>query len=573
MIEDALIAAQLCAIDPGLGGIVLRGGDGPVRDAVLAAMAAGRPSRKIPVHIDDERLLGGLDLAATLAADRPVARKGLLAEADGGLVVVPMAERLDEGIASRIAAVMDTGVVVAERDGMRRRDEARFLLALLDDGVEDERAPDVLVERLAFWFDFSETPSDQEPFGLSLSKPCPSPSTGDQARTAPFGEAQDRLRQAQGERILVTDQSLMAIASAATSLGVTSARGSLLTLRAAKAAALFDDRDTVTEDDLILAIRLVLVPRATQFPAPAEEPDTMPENPDPGEQSSGDPTQALEDVVLAAVRATLPPNIIAAITENGRRAAMSKGKGSGAKLKAQMRGRPVGVRQGMPRGGNRLSLIETLRAAAPWQKLRRAPGDKRVRIRRDDLRIKRFQSRAETTTIFVVDASGSSAAARLAEAKGAVELLLAEAYVKRAQVALIAFRGAGAELILPPTRSLTRARRALAELPGGGGTPLAAGLAMAGEVAALVRSKDRTPFVVVLTDGRGNIALDGTADAGAAKRDAEGAARAMKAPGVLIDISARPREEGRAIAALMGAKFVALPRGDAFGVRDAVRAP
>ena len=565
MIEDALIAAQLCAIDPGLGGMVLRGGDGPVRDSVLAAMAAGRPSRRIPVHIDDERLLGGLDLAATLAADRPVARKGLLAEADGGLVVVPMAERLDEGIASRIAAVMDTGVVVAERDGMRRRDEARFLLALLDDGVEDERAPDVLVERLAFWFDLSETPSDQEPFGLSLSKPCPSPSTGDQARTA--------LRQAQGERILVTDQSLMAIASAATSLGVISARGSLLTLRAAKAAALFDDRDTVTEDDLILAIRLVLVPRATQFPAPAEEPDTMPENPDPSEQSSGDPTQALEDVVLAAVRATLPPNMIAAIAENGRRAAMSKGKGSGAKLKAQIRGRPVGVRQGMPRGGHRLSLIETLRAAAPWQKLRRAPGDTRVRIRRDDLRIKRFQSRAETTTIFVVDASGSSAAARLAEAKGAVELLLAEAYVKRAQVALIAFRGAGAELILPPTRSLTRARRALAELPGGGGTPLAAGLAMAGEVAALVRSKDRTPFVVVLTDGRGNIALDGTADAGAAKRDAEGAARAMKAPGVLIDISARPREEGRAIAALMGAKFVALPRGDAFGVRDAVRAP
>ena len=549
MIEDALIAAQLCAIDPRLGGIVLRGGDGPTRDVVLAAMAAGRPLRRIPVHIDDERLLGGLDLAATLAADRPVARMGLLAEADGGLVVVPMAERLDEGIASRIAAVMDTGVVIAERDGMRRRDNARFLLALLDDGAEDEHAPDALVERLAFWFDLSDV-RNAELVGARF-------------------ENSTVLRQAQD--CSVSDEALHIIASAATSLGVTSARGSLLTLRAAKAAALFYDRDTVAEDDLILAIRLVLVPRATQFPAPAEEPDAMPENSDPGEQSSGDPTQALEDVVLAAVRATLPPNMIAAISENGRRAAMSKGKGSGAKLKAQMRGRPVGVRQGMPRGGNRLSLIETLRAAAPWQKLRRAPGDTRVRIRRDDLRIKRFQSRAETTTIFVVDASGSSAAARLAEAKGAVELLLAEAYVKRAQVALIAFRGAGAALILPPTRSLTRARRALAELPGGGGTPLAAGLAMAGEVAALVRSKDRTPFVVVLTDGRGNIALDGTADAGAAKRDAEGAARAMKAPGVLIDISARPREEGRTIAALMGAKFVALPRGDAVSVRDAVK--
>jgi magnesium chelatase subunit D len=560
VIEDALIAAQLCAIDPGLGGMVLRGGDGPVRDAVLAAMSAGRMIRKIPVHIDDERLLGGLDLAATLSSDRPVARKGLLAEANGGLVVVPMAERLDEGIASRIAAVMDRGIVIAERDGMRRQDDARFLLALLDDGVADERAPDVLAERLAFWFELNVRHDEH----VSAFNPI---------RDDPSQDGQSTLKHVQCDGgVSVSDDALQAIASAATSLGVTSARGALLTLRAAKAAALFDERNTVTEDDLILAIRLVLVPRATQFPAPAEEPDALPEDSDPGEQSSGDAMQPLEDVILDAVRATLPPNMIAAIAENGRRAAMSKGKGSGAKLKAQMRGRPVGVRNGVPRGGNRLSLIETLRAAAPWQKLRREPGDTRVRIRRDDLRIKRFQSRAETTTIFVVDASGSSAAARLAEAKGAVELLLAEAYVKRAQVALIAFRGTGAEVILPPTRSLTRARRALAELPGGGGTPLAAGLAMAGEVAALVRSKDRTPFVVVLTDGRGNIALDGTADASAAKRDAEGAARALNAPGVLIDISARPREEGRAIAALMKAKFVALPRGDAQAVRDAVKA-
>ena len=545
MIEDALIAARLCAIDPGLGGMVLRGDDRAVSDAILAIMASGGTVRKLPVHIDDERLLGGLDLAATLAADRPVARKGLLAEADGGLIVVPMAERLDEGIASRIAAVMDTGVVIAERDGMRRQDEAQFLLALLDEGVADERVPDVLAERLAFRVDLSDTRS-AEPVEARLTRTV--------------------LRQAR--HCGVGDEALHVIASAATSFGVTSARGALLTLRAAKAAAVFDDRDTVTEDDLILAIRLVLVPRATQFPAPAEQ-DPEPEAQSP---SSNSETAPLEDVILDAVRATLPPDMIAAIAENGRRTAMRNGKGSGAKLKAQRRGRPVGVRAGVPRGGNRLSLIETLRAAAPWQKLRRDTGDTRVRIRRDDLRIKRFQSRAETTTIFVVDASGSSAAARLAEAKGAVELLLAQAYVKRAQVALIAFRGTGAALILPPTRSLTRARRALAELPGGGGTPLAAGLALASEVAAAVRSKDRTPFVVVLTDGRGNIAFDGAADAVAAKRDAENAARAMNAPGVLIDISARPREDGRAIAALMGAKFVALPRGDAVSVRDAVQA-
>ena len=552
MIDDALIAAQLCAIDPRLGGMVLRGeGREAVIDALREALGEGAPFRKIPVHIDDERLLGGLDLAATLAADRPVARKGLLAEADGGVMVVPMAERLDAGIASRIAAVLDTGEVVAERDGMGRRDATQVVFILLDDGIGDERVADVLAERMAFRFDLDALRSGESR----------SPGT----RGVSVAQGSGLRRSAIG----VSDEILHAIATTAAALGVASARGSLLTLRAAKAAAVLAGRDAVTADDLVLAIRLVLVPRATQFPAEAE----AELDPEPADAAAEAGTQSLEDVVLDAVRATLPPDMIAAIAENGRRAAMSKGKGSGAKLKAQLRGRPIGVRAGSPRGGNRLSLIETLRAAAPWQKLRRAPGDKRVRIRRNDLRIKRFQSRAETTTIFVVDASGSSAAARLAEAKGAVELLLAQAYVKRAQVALIAFRGNAAELLLPPTRSLTRARRALAELPGGGGTPLAAGLNAAREVACAVRAKDRTPFVVVLTDGRGNVAADGSTDAGAARRDAEAAAKALLGvAGVLIDISARPREEGRAIAAAMGARFVALPRGDASAVRDAVAA-
>jgi magnesium chelatase subunit D len=104
----------------------------------------------------------------------------------------------------------------------------------------------------------------------------------------------------------------------------------------------------------------------------------------------------------------------------------------------------------------------------------------RVLVRRDDFRVQRLRERRETTTVFVVDASGSAALHRLAEAKGAIELLLAECYVRRDRVALIAFRGrpgaAGAELLLPPTRSLVRAKRSLADLPGGGGTPLAHGL-------------------------------------------------------------------------------------------------
>ena len=135
----------------------------------------------------------------------------------------------------------------------------------------------------------------------------------------------------------------------------------------------------------------------------------------------------------------------------------------------------------------------------------------RILIRKDDFRIARFKQRSETTTIFVVDASGSAALHRLAEAKGAVELLLADCYVRRDQVALIAFRGISAELLLPPTRSLARAKRSLAGLPGGGGTPLAAGLDAAFALADLILRKGQTPTVILLTDGRANVARDGGA--------------------------------------------------------------
>uniref|UniRef100_UPI0035C9CF23 VWA domain-containing protein n=1 Tax=uncultured Sphingomonas sp. TaxID=158754 RepID=UPI0035C9CF23 len=238
------------------------------------------------------------------------------------------------------------------------------------------------------------------------------------------------------------------------------------------------------------------------------------------------------------------------------------------------RGRPLGARAGVPRGGLRLSVIDTLRAAAPWQTVRER-GDGPVRIRRDDLRIRRFETRAETLTIFAVDASGSAAMARLAEAKGAVELLLAEAYVKRAQVALVAFRGEAAEVLLPPTRSLARARRALADLPGGGGTPLAAGLATAQMLAEGGRQRGRTPFLVVLTDGRANIASDGAPVRERAERDAENAARAIgqaKIGAVFIDTSARPRPEAARLALAMGARYLPLPRADAAALHRAVAA-
>jgi len=175
----------------------------------------------------------------------------------------------------------------------------------------------------------------------------------------------------------------------------------------------------------------------------------------------------------------------------------------------------------------------------------------------------------------VVDASGSAALHRLAEAKGAVELLLADCYIRRDQVALIAFRGNAAELLLPPTRSLARAKRSLAGLPGGGGTPLAAGLDAAFALSDSVRRKGQTPTVIVLTDGRANIARDGGQGRPRAEEDAMNAARQLRAAGitaVLVDTSPRPGASGETVATEMGARYLPLPHADATTLSKAVLA-
>jgi magnesium chelatase subunit D len=198
-----------------------------------------------------------------------------------------------------------------------------------------------------------------------------------------------------------------------------------------------------------------------------------------------------------------------------------------------------------------------------------------ILVRPDDFHVRRLEQRRTTTTIFALDASGSSALYRLAEAKGAIELLLAECYVRRDQVAVLAFRGRGAEILLPPTRSLVRARRGLAGLPGGGGTPLAAGIDAAATLAAQVRRAGATPVVVLLTDGRANVARDGHGGRVRAQQEALAAARHLAAQGgqvLLIDTSVRPEPAARALAAAAAARYLPLPQADAGRMARAVQA-
>jgi magnesium chelatase subunit D len=562
---DALTAAALLAVDPaGLRGASIHAAPGPARDRWLAELRgmlpAATPMRRLPPGAPDSRLLGGLDLAATLAAGRPVAERGLLAESDGGVVLAAMAERMPAGIAARLAAVLDTGEVAVERDGMAARPPARIALLLLDEGAsEEERPPAALLERLAFH--------------LAPEVVGPAPPSPDARAIA---AARARLG-----AVTATAETVEALCAAGLALGIASVRAPMLALAAARAAAALAGRDLVAQEDAVLAARLVLAPRATVLPAGEEAeapPPPPPEGEEPAETKRSGEDGALEDVVLAAARAAIPAGLLARLALDGaarRGAARSEGRAGELRL-SRSRGRPAGTRAGDPGNGNRLALVETLRAAAPWQGLR-GRGAGMVAVRREDFRIARFKRRTETTAIFVVDASGSSAANRLAETKGAVELLLADCYARRDRVALVAFRGAGAELLLPPTGALVRAKRQLAALPGGGGTPLAAGLDAARALAEAERRRGRTPLVVLMTDGRANIARDGTASGRArAEEDALDAARRLAleagAAAIVVDIAPRPQPFARSLAEAMRAAHVPLPHADAARLSSAVRA-
>jgi len=535
----AMLALHLVAIDPaGLGGIMLRARSGPARDAFLAALARyTRPAMKLHPDMADDALFGGLDLNATLVAGQLVQQAGL--QAHDGPLILPMAERARPELAARLAAMMDKG-------------REHPLIVLNEAATEDEGVPAALADRLAFHIDLDDvTLADIAP----LDAPLPAPG------------ALPRLGDGQIEQI----------AMLAEAFGVPSPRAGCLAMRAAAAHALLCGRPEVAGGDIEAAAALVLGPRATRLPGNTEEEPPPPPPDDPGsdeaDQTSDQSGQIPDDMLIDAVIALLPEDMMARIASGKQRRAT--GSGSGDARTGNRRGRPVPPRKGRLGGASRLDLVATLRAAAPWQKARAAqrPDHHGLHIRPADIHLRRYEQKSDRLLIFVVDASGSAAMTRLAEAKGAVELMLAAAYARRDHVALVGFRGVGAEVLLAPTRSLVRTKRQLAALPGGGATPLATGLRMALDLARGARQRGMTPTLAVLTDGRANIALDGAPDRARAAQDAADMGRAVAASGtdaLVVDMGNRPEPALKALAAIMNAHYFVLPRADARRISAAV---
>lgn len=523
-------ALALLAIDPLLGGMVVRARAGAVRDAVMAAVP---PHTRLHPTMGTEALDGSIDVSATLSSGTLTQTQGLLSKS--GPFVLAMAERAEPYLAARVAATLD-------------RQEGHTLIAL-DEGIEDEALPPALSDRLAFHVDLEN---------CALGEIAPAPQWPDKVLL--------KHSVAQTETIDV-------LVGLAVRLGIVSLRAVGFALRTALAHAALNGRIEPIEEDVSAAVALVFAHRATQLP-PAEEPAQ--DDPPPPDEDTQDttPLDSLpQDILLDAVLAALPPDMLAKLGA-GTAARSASGSGAGRKKIGNRRGRPLPARDGAKAQG-RVDLIATLRAAIPWQTLRKQDAPHRTGpiIRHSDLRRKRYVDMSDRLLIFAVDASGSAAMARMGEAKGAIELLLAEAYARRDHVALVAFRGAGAEVLLEPTRSLVQTKRKLAALPGGGATPLAAGLLSAGELARQALRKGLTPTIIALTDGRANMTLDAHANRPQAMADARTVARTLRQDQIetmVIDTGRRPERSLAEIADILGGIYLALPRADARSLSAAV---
>ena len=568
---DANVIAILLAINPkGLKGVTVKSQFGPVREAWLGYLkqltsSCGTQILKAPANISAEQLLGALDIEASLQAGSLIMSKGLLERVEGNLLLLPMVERMDLQAIALISQALD--------DKNKVDAAAPFAVIALDESDSaDEAISPRLLDRLAF-----ELYLDQ--FSLADIRDSLKVNTQD------IDEAKKLLPE-----IKCSDAYLEVMTKAGLSLGVSSFRANQFALEAAKTLAALRGLSEVGQDEVLDASRLVYTPSKRMNINPemnqADQPDqdsdenrddqnqdSQPEDSQKDEQNQEQPSHdELEDIIVEAVKASIPPQLLHQSKQNmraGKSAAHVSGK-SGAVQKNFFSGRPLTSRKGRPNDGRRLDILKSIRAAIPWQRLRgmmldagqRSGARARIDFRAEDLHIKQYLRRRGTVTIFLVDASGSSATQRLAEAKGALEELLAQCYIRRDEVAMVSMRGAKAEIVLPPTRSLVRAKRNLATLPGGGGTPLAAGFRAANEMAISLERKGLTPIIVIMSDGKANVNLNGVGGREGAHSDALMAAKELRIKNhrlLFVDTSPKPEILAQELSSAMAAQYFPLP--------------
>ena len=544
----------LSSIDPSLGSLSIKANYSTVREAFLSSfLSLLKPKRlkKIYPFQNPTDFTKSINMIDTLTLGMPKYNEDIFSS-DNVALILTNTEKMEKGLATFL------------RDKINNNNNNKFFIAL-DESESNEMPRTNLSEYLIFSVNLGGTRyKDLKKVSLNRKK---------------IAEAIQNLA-----TVKVNKKILDYLIASAEMFSISNMHTIFSTLKVAKSICAYKGKKSVSREDITLAISLSMIHKAKQIPEfQQQEKAKTPEQEqlrDDNESKANNSELNNEDkkMLIDALKISLPSNLIESLlSKNSQTISLGESAGSGEKNNNFSAGRPIPSVNRKYSSDKRIDLMATLTKAIPWQKIRSSSITKKNRkiiIYPQDIMIKRFEKQSERLLIFLVDASGSNAIGRLAEAKGAIEILLSDAYAKRDNVALISFSGLKADPLLLPTKSLVTAKKKLSSLPGGGATPLANGLLEAFNMADAARSRNIKPIIILLSDGRGNMSLDGEGDRIKAIKDTNYVASLIKQNAInniFIDTSRRKTPIADELARELSGHYFQLPLANSSSISKAVQ--
>ncbi|NPV61594.1 MAG: putative cobaltochelatase [Methanotrichaceae archaeon] len=578
--DDMKFALILNAVNPRIGGVLIRGDKGTAKSTAVRALAdlledilvvedcpfncdprnpddmcdlcyeksqrsqISEASRKTPV-IDlplgatEDRVVGSLNVERAIKEGIRALEPGILASCNRGILYIDEVNLLDDHVADVLLDSAAMGVNIVEREGVSVAHPSKFILVGTMNPEEGEIRPQLLDR---FGLQVSVSGIEDVDKRMAIAKTAEAfdadPEGFAAAHQAEQGELKEKISKARIilPEVSMSDDLLRTVASTCIDLGVKTHRAEIVISRTAKTIAALEGRTEVNSEDVKKAMQLALAHRMRsrpfepptlnkdkleksmekqqqeqqhqhRKPPQQQKQEQQPQKPDEKQDSSQTQAAQPQEMVFEIGM----PIDMRRINMPRKRDKILRRKTGGRRmntLAAQNSGRYL--RQKMPKEGKDIAIDATIRAAAPYQRVRFGPNA--IKVRSEDIREKERVRKTSSVMLFVVDASGSMGAMqRMESAKGAVLSLLTDSYQKRDKIGMIAFKGKDTEVILPPCSSVDLALNRLKELPTGGKTPLSAGLSRGLQLLQSEMRKDEEtkPMMVLISDGRANVGLGG----------------------------------------------------------------
>ena len=551
---NALIQGILTvsSIDPSLGSLSIKANYSTLRTVFLSnLLSLLKPKRlkKIYPFQNPTDFANNINMVDTLTFGTPKYNEDIFSS-DNIALILTNTEKMEKGLATFLRNKI-------------KNNSNKFFIAL-DESESNEVPRANLSEYLIFSINLDGTRhKDLKKVSINRKK---------------ISEAKEKLAAVQ-----VNKKILDYLIASAEMFSISNMHTIFTTLKVAKSLCAYKGKKSVTREDINLAISLSMIHKAKQIPEfQQEEKVATPEQEqsrDDNESKANETELNSEDkkMLIDALKISLPSSLIETLlSKNSQSISYGEAAGSGERNNNFSVGRPIPSVNRKYSSDKRIDLMGTLTKSIPWQKIRSSSvtKNKKIIIYPQDIMIKRFEKQSERLLIFLVDASGSNAIGRLNEAKGAIEILLSDAYAKRDNVALISFSGLKADPLLLPTKSLVTAKKKLSSLPGGGATPLANGLLEAFNMASAARSRSIKPIIILLSDGRGNMSLDGVGDRVKAIEDTTYIASLIKRNAInniFIDTSRRKTPMANELARELNGHYFQLPMANSSSISKAVQ--